>query len=85
MRAASVEPLAHDFARRVSDYSGLQLTGELPPLEVVDRSAWIAANLRDDAPAARAADRALGEQSGLLARPAALGLGSDARRPGRAR
>ena len=46
VRAASVEPLAHDFARRVSDYSGLQLPAELPALETVDRPAWIAANLK---------------------------------------
>ena len=29
VRAASVEPLAHDFARRVSTYSGLGLPAEL--------------------------------------------------------
>jgi coenzyme F420 biosynthesis associated uncharacterized protein len=46
LRPASVEPLAYDFARRVSDYSGLELPAELPPLEFVDRSAWIAANLK---------------------------------------
>jgi coenzyme F420 biosynthesis associated uncharacterized protein len=45
VRAATIEPLAHDFARRVAGYSGLELRGELPPLEVVDRSAWISANL----------------------------------------
>jgi coenzyme F420 biosynthesis associated uncharacterized protein len=43
--AAAIEPRAYEFARRVSDYSGLPLGGELPPLEVVDRPAWIAANL----------------------------------------
>jgi putative hydrolase len=41
-----VQELAHDFARRVSDYTGLALPAELPPLELVDRPAWIAANLR---------------------------------------
>ena len=50
VRAASVEPLAHDFARRVSDYSGLQLPSELPALEAVDRSTWIAANLKSMRP-----------------------------------
>ncbi|HZL48947.1 MAG TPA: zinc-dependent metalloprotease [Solirubrobacteraceae bacterium] len=44
--AGSIEPLAHDFAARVSDYTGLELPAELPPLEVVDRPAWIAANLK---------------------------------------
>lgn len=43
--AESVAPLAQDFARRVSDYTGLALPAELPPLEAVDRPRWIAANL----------------------------------------
>jgi putative hydrolase len=41
----SVQPLAHDFARRVSAYTGLELPAELPPLEMIDRPSWIAANL----------------------------------------
>ncbi len=41
-----VEPMAHDFAARVAAYSGLRPPEELPRLELVDRSAWIAANLR---------------------------------------
>jgi coenzyme F420 biosynthesis associated uncharacterized protein len=50
VRAASVEPLAHDFAERVSDYSGLELPAELPALEAVDRPTWIAANLKSMRP-----------------------------------
>ena len=50
MRAASVEPLAYDFARRVSTYSGLELPAELPALEAVDRPGWIAANLKSMRP-----------------------------------
>jgi coenzyme F420 biosynthesis associated uncharacterized protein len=50
VRAASVEPLARDFARRVSAYSGLENPAELPPLETVDRSSWIAANLKSMRP-----------------------------------
>jgi len=46
VRADSIEPRAHDFAARVSAYTGLELPPELPPLEVVDRPAWIAANLK---------------------------------------
>ncbi len=42
----TVQPLALQFARRVSDYSGLAFPGELPPIEAIDRSAWIAANLQ---------------------------------------
>jgi coenzyme F420 biosynthesis associated uncharacterized protein len=41
-----VEPMAHDFAVRVAAYSGLRPPAELPRLELVDRPAWIAANLR---------------------------------------
>jgi coenzyme F420 biosynthesis associated uncharacterized protein len=45
--AGAIEPRAHDFAARVSAYTGLELApARLPPLEVVDRPAWIAANLR---------------------------------------
>jgi len=46
VRAASVEPLAREFAGRVSSYSGLETPGELPALELVDRPGWIAANLK---------------------------------------
>ncbi len=42
----TVQPLALQFARRVSDYSGLAFPGELPPIEAIDRSGWIAANLQ---------------------------------------
>ena len=41
----SVQPLAHEFARRVSEYTGLGLPAKLPPLEMIDRPTWIAANL----------------------------------------
>ncbi len=69
VRAATVEPLAHDFARRVSDYSGLALPAELPPLEAVDRPAWIAANLETMRPMlAPLADR-VSNDGGVLAGP----------------
>jgi coenzyme F420 biosynthesis associated uncharacterized protein len=45
VQAARVQPLASDFAARVSAYTGLEGPAQLPPLEAVDRSAWIAANL----------------------------------------
>jgi coenzyme F420 biosynthesis associated uncharacterized protein len=41
----SVQPLAHEFAGRVGEYTGLDLPTELPPLEMIDRPTWIAANL----------------------------------------
>jgi putative hydrolase len=69
VRAAAIEPLARDFAQRVSAYSGLELPAELPPLEVVDRSAWIAANLKGMRPLlGRLTDR-LGDEGGTLSGP----------------
>lgn len=46
VRSASVEPLVREFAGRVGTYSGLAISSELPPLELVDRPGWIAANLK---------------------------------------
>jgi coenzyme F420 biosynthesis associated uncharacterized protein len=69
LRPASVEPLAYEFARRVSEYSGLGLPAQLPPLEFVDRSAWIAANLKGMRPLlGRLTDR-LGDEGGALSGP----------------
>jgi coenzyme F420 biosynthesis associated uncharacterized protein len=66
VRTADVEPLAQEFARRVSAYSGLPEPAELPPLEAVDRPAWIAANLQTMRPLlAPLAERAR-EQGGPL-------------------
>lgn len=45
VRVESIQPLAHDFAHRVSDYAGIAFPASLPPLETVDRPVWIAANL----------------------------------------
>ncbi|MFI5037587.1 MAG: zinc-dependent metalloprotease, partial [Solirubrobacterales bacterium] len=66
---APLEPLAHDFARRVSAYSGLQAPAELPALEAVDRPAWIAANLSSMRPLLAPLTERLGEGSGPLAGP----------------
>jgi coenzyme F420 biosynthesis associated uncharacterized protein len=69
LRPAAVEPLAYDFARRVSEYSGLELPAQLPPLEFVDRSAWIAANLKGMRPLlGRLTDR-LADEGGVLSGP----------------
>jgi coenzyme F420 biosynthesis associated uncharacterized protein len=67
--AATVEPLAHDFAERVSVYSGLQLPARLPPLETVDRSEWIAANLKSMRPLLAPLTERMSEDKGLLAGP----------------
>jgi coenzyme F420 biosynthesis associated uncharacterized protein len=50
VRTSSIEPLAHDFAGRVSEYSALPLPSQLPAVEAVDRPEWIAANLRSMRP-----------------------------------
>jgi len=69
VHAATVEPLAHDFARRVSAYSGLELPAELPPLEAVDRSEWIAANLKSMRPLLAPLTDRLADDKGFLAGP----------------
>jgi coenzyme F420 biosynthesis associated uncharacterized protein len=69
MRTDRVEPLARDFAARVSAYSLLEPTGELPALEFVDRPAWIAANLQTMRPLLTPLTDKLGEQRGILAGP----------------
>jgi coenzyme F420 biosynthesis associated uncharacterized protein len=76
VRVASIEPLARDFAARVGAYSGLIPTAELPPLEVVDRSAWIAANLKTMRPLLAPLTEKMGSQKGILGTPmrAASGL-----------
>jgi coenzyme F420 biosynthesis associated uncharacterized protein len=69
VRAASVQPRAYEFAQGVSVYSGLPTPEQLPPIEAVDRSAWIAANLRTMRPLLRGLGERLGEGSGPLAGP----------------
>jgi coenzyme F420 biosynthesis associated uncharacterized protein len=69
VRAAAVEPLAHDFAARVSAYSGLELPARLPPLEAVDRSEWIAANLKSMRPMLAPLTERLAQDKGFLAGP----------------
>ena len=69
VNAASVQPRAHEFARRVSDYSGLPQPSELPPLEAVDRGAWIAANLSTMRPLLGGLSERIGAGAGPLAGP----------------
>ena len=63
--ASSVEPLTRDFAGRVSDYAGLPLPAELPALEVVDRPAWIAANLKTMRPLLDPLTAGMGSSDGI--------------------
>lgn len=68
--AGAAQELAHDFARRVSAYTKLELPAELPPLELVDRPSWIAANLATMRPLVDPlAQRFGGDWDGLLAGP----------------
>jgi uncharacterized protein (DUF2342 family) len=75
VRAASVEPRAYEFARRVSDYSGLGVPSALPPLEAVDRAEWIAANLRTMRPLVSGLSERIGEGTGPLAAPLRVASG----------
>ncbi|HEY2632758.1 MAG TPA: zinc-dependent metalloprotease [Solirubrobacteraceae bacterium] len=43
--AGGVQPLAEEFAERVSAYTGLTPGGELPTIESIDRPVWIEANI----------------------------------------
>jgi len=67
--AALVQPRAHDFARRVSEYSGLPTPANLPPVETIDRAAWIAANLRTMRPMMAPLTERLDQGAGLLTGP----------------
>jgi uncharacterized protein (DUF2342 family) len=80
VRTASIEPLAHDFAQRVSEYSALPLPAELPAVEAVDRPEWIAANLRSMRPLVglltERIDAGTGPLSGTLRSASGLLLGA---------
>ncbi|HEY1457075.1 MAG TPA: zinc-dependent metalloprotease [Solirubrobacteraceae bacterium] len=77
--ADSIQPLAEDFAERVSAYSGLELPTELPNLETVDRPRWIAANLMSMRPLlepmAQRMDRGLGPLSSAMSAASGFLLG----------
>ena len=75
VRAASVEPRAYEFARRVSDYSGLGVPSALPPLEAVDRATWIDANLQTMRPLLGGLSERIGEGTGPLAGPLRMASG----------
>jgi coenzyme F420 biosynthesis associated uncharacterized protein len=67
--ARAVQPLAYDFAQRVSAYSGLPAPAELPELEAVERPAWIAANLRTMRPMLGPLGERMTEGAGPLTGP----------------
>ena len=75
VRAATVEPRAYEFARRVSEYSGLGVPSALPPLETVDRAEWIAANLLTMRPLLGGLSERIGEGTGPLAAPLRMASG----------
>jgi coenzyme F420 biosynthesis associated uncharacterized protein len=65
--AGAVQPLVERFAARVSAYSGLRLPASLPPLELVDRPAWIEANIATMRPLLEPLSERLGKGTGPLA------------------
>jgi coenzyme F420 biosynthesis associated uncharacterized protein len=65
--ARGVQPLVERFAARVSAYTGLELPERLPALELVDRSAWIEANIATMRPLLEPLGERLGRGSGPLA------------------
>jgi coenzyme F420 biosynthesis associated uncharacterized protein len=67
IRAETVQTPARDFAARVGEYSRLAPAGDLPVLELVDRPAWIAANLRTMRPMLAPLAEKVGTPKGLLA------------------
>jgi coenzyme F420 biosynthesis associated uncharacterized protein len=64
---SGVQPLVEQFAARVSAYTGLELPEHLPPLELVDRPAWIEANITTMRPLLEPLSERLGHGSGPLA------------------
>ena len=70
-RTAACAPTRSSRSRTTSPpasatYSGLPLPGDLPPLEMVDRPAWIAANLRTMRPMLAPLSERMGDQRGIL-------------------
>jgi coenzyme F420 biosynthesis associated uncharacterized protein len=63
---ASVQPLVERFAARVSAYTGLEPSEGLPALELVDRPAWIEANIATMRPLLSPLSNRLGQGSGPL-------------------
>jgi coenzyme F420 biosynthesis associated uncharacterized protein len=64
--ATGVQPLVERFAARVSAYTGLTPPESLPPLELVDRPAWIEANIATMRPLLEPLSERLGHGSGPL-------------------
>jgi coenzyme F420 biosynthesis associated uncharacterized protein len=67
LSAASVQPLAEQFAEQVAAYSGLALPERIPPIELVDRSRWIEANIATMRPLLEPLGARLSEGSGPFA------------------
>jgi coenzyme F420 biosynthesis associated uncharacterized protein len=63
----SIQPLAEQFAAQVASYSGLALPERIPPIELVDRSRWIEANIATMRPLLEPLSARLAEGSGPFA------------------
>jgi coenzyme F420 biosynthesis associated uncharacterized protein len=65
--ASAVQPLVEQFAARVCAYTGLEPAERLPALELVERAAWIEANIATMRPLLEPLSERLGRGSGPLA------------------
>jgi coenzyme F420 biosynthesis associated uncharacterized protein len=65
--ADGVQPLAEEFAERVSAYTGLALGERLPAIESIDRSRWIEANIATMRPLLEPLTERIGHGTGPLA------------------
>jgi coenzyme F420 biosynthesis associated uncharacterized protein len=64
---AGIQPLAERFAEQVAAYSGLDPSGALPAIELVDRPRWIEANIATMRPMLAPLGNRLGQGSGPMA------------------
>ncbi len=64
---SGVQSLAERFAARVGAYTGLRPPEHLPPLELIDRSSWIEANIATMRPLLDPLTKRLGGGTGPLA------------------
>jgi coenzyme F420 biosynthesis associated uncharacterized protein len=65
--ADGVQSLAEDFAARVSAYTSLPSSGDIPEIESIDRSRWIEANIATMRPLLDPLTKRVGNGSGPLA------------------
>ena len=65
-QSQQTQALAEGFATRVSAYTGLHPTEQLPPIEAIDRKHWIEANIATMRPLLDPLTERAGKSSGPL-------------------